>query len=440
MYFPAGDRAVLIELGQVTAEELHGRAAALRRRRDVLACIPGATSLYVVCRGPMPDPRELDVGRESVALPGRTHEIDVNFGGADLEDLWRLVEKDEFFTRLPQLWLTARYVGFRAGFAYLDGWPAEWALPRRPTSRIRVPRGSFAVANAVAGFYPVESPGGWNLLGQTDSVLWDASRVPPNLITPGDRVRIIPVRRPIELRQIVDDAPPPAVPAAIRGRLAVAVGPADWRRIASGLSPGGPFDPLLAREANRLVGNEPDAPLIECAMGSSTIVLGEERPVAWAGAECDLPHGEPFAAEGAITTGRIRNGLRGWLAIGPRGGTGSRGSDRQRPGDRLVIRVAPGPHETTIRTVRCEVTPSLNRVGIRLRPLEPLPATAPANLPSCGMQFGTIQLHPDGSLVAMGPDHPVTGGYLQPLTVLWDERWKLAQLTPGERVVLSSAW
>ena len=44
-------------------------------------------------------------------------------------------------------------------------------------------------------------------------------------------------------------------------------------------------------------------------------------------------------------------------------------------------------------------------------------------------------IHPDGSLVAMGPDHPITGGYLQPLTVLWNERWKLAQLTPGERVV-----
>jgi allophanate hydrolase subunit 2 len=54
------------------------------------------------------------------------------------------------------------------------------------------------------------------------------------------------------------------------------------------------------------------------------------------------------------------------------------------------------------------------------------------------MQFGTIQLHPDGSLVAMGPDHPITGGYLQPLTVRWDERWKLAQLAPGERVVLTT--
>ena len=50
------------------------------------------------------------------------------------------------------------------------------------------------------------------------------------------------------------------------------------------------------------------------------------------------------------------------------------------------------------------------------------------------MQCGTVQLHPDGSLVVMGPDHPVTGGYLQPMTVLSSEIPKLAQLVPGERV------
>jgi len=52
------------------------------------------------------------------------------------------------------------------------------------------------------------------------------------------------------------------------------------------------------------------------------------------------------------------------------------------------------------------------------------------------MQFGSVQQHADGSLVIMGPDHPVTGGYLQPVTVLTSELWKLAQLAPGERVRL----
>jgi allophanate hydrolase subunit 2 len=89
-----------------------------------------------------------------------------------------------------------------------------------------------------------------------------------------------------------------------------------------------------------------------------------------------------------------------------------------------------------IDVVECEVTPQLDRVGVRLRPLQPIAYRPPADLRSCGMQCGTVQLHPDGSLVIMGPDHPVTGGYLQPMTVVSSERWKVAQLAPGMRVRL----
>jgi allophanate hydrolase subunit 2 len=93
-----------------------------------------------------------------------------------------------------------------------------------------------------------------------------------------------------------------------------------------------------------------------------------------------------------------------------------------------------GPHEAPPLPEEWEVTPHLNRVGIRLRPLKADDAKPPADLPSCGMQFGTLQWHPDGSVLAMGPDHPVTGGYLQPATLLSTELWKLAQLQPGDRV------
>ena len=105
-------------------------------------------------------------------------------------------------------------------------------------------------------------------------------------------------------------------------------------------------------------------------------------------------------------------------------------------GDRLTIHAIRGPHDIGLADVECEVTPQLDRIGIRLRPLHAIHAQIPADLKSIGMQRGTIQLHPDGTLVAMGPDHPVTGGYLQPMTVISSERWKLAQLQPGERVTL----
>ena len=101
--------------------------------------------------------------------------------------------------------------------------------------------------------------------------------------------------------------------------------------------------------------------------------------------------------EGEIAIGRIEGGLRGYLAVGR-----TRGAPPTRP--RLsskIIQVIPGPHESPLREIECEVTPQLDRVGIRLKPLHDLQFKAPADLPSAGVQFGTLQLHPDGS-IAMG--------------------------------------
>ena len=104
--------------------------------------------------------------------------------------------------------------------------------------------------------------------------------------------------------------------------------------------------------------------------------------------------------------------------------------------DRNIVRIVAGPHDAPPLPEEGEVTAELNRVGIRLRRRGGNGAPALRELPSCGMQFGTLQWHPDGTLVAMGPDHPVTGGYLQPATLVSEDLWKLAQLAPGERVRL----
>jgi allophanate hydrolase subunit 1 len=403
----AGDRALLIDVGEVTARELHAYAAAARSEPGVIACTPGQRSLFVVFDHQ--PPLDFTLRPAEVSFTPRQHEVEVRFDGENLDEFLShaRITRDELLRRVPRL--TARYLGFRGGWAYLDGWPAAWAMPRRATSR-PVKRGSFAIASAIAGFYTIDTPGGWNILGRTDQALD---------IAPGDEIIIVPTEREMGLPPLPET---PALPdigatfgATFSGNFATVVTR--------------PFDPELAAIANRRVGNRDDAPLLECAMAGPKLRLAKRSVIAWTGAKSDLP---PLAeAEGEIDVGRIRNGLRGWLAIGRE----KREVQEPARDDRLTIRVLPGPHDTPIRTIECEVTPQLNRVGIRLRPLMPLPIKAPADLPSCGMQFGTIQLHPDDSLVAMGPDHPITGGYLQPLTVLWEERWKLAQLTPGERVI-----
>lgn len=420
---PAGDRAVLVNLGDVTAPELHAFAASARALPGVVAVIPGHSSLYVVVEStsrPVVEqlrgmqPRRLDHSST------RRLTIPVAFTGEDFADFLTRVPREEFESRIRTLTLTARYLGFRGGFAYLDGWPAEWAMPRRPTSR-PVARGTFAIAGSVAGFYPIDSPGGWNLLGRTDANLEHG-------LTPGDEIVIEPVDR-------ITPAPPSPKPPLqldyadiLSAPLATLVRAPDWSRIERGLSPGGPFDEFAAALANRAVGNAADAPLLECAMTGPRLRFRSDCVVSWCGQVRHVHAGEE------VSFGRVTGGLRGYLAAGEGGRSARLAGETPALRDRHVIRAMRGPHDVDIGTIECEVTPSLDRVGIRLRPLHPLEIEIPADLKSCGMQFGTVQLHPDGSLVAMGPDHPVTGGYLQPLTVLWDERWKLAQLSPGERV------
>ncbi|MEO8033486.1 MAG: carboxyltransferase domain-containing protein [Acidobacteriota bacterium] len=443
---PAGDRALLIELGAVSAAGLHAAAAAARSHPEVVACIVGQRSLYVLFRGEPDENLFLGGAGEMAPRPARRRTIEVSFRdeyGPDLAPFLSHtgITRSEFFSRLASVTLTARYLGFRGGFAYLDGWPEEWAMPRRPTSR-PVARGSFALAGSVAGFYPIDSPGGWNVLGRTAESLEHAIR-------PGDQFTITASERKLDL---------PAVPrvraieiagTAINGPLATVVGAMDETRLEEGRPSGGPYDARASSLANRLVGNGDDAPVVECAMVGPHVRFTSPRLVAWCGADCDLPQGRAFLAA-EVTAGRIRGGLRGYLSVvsedpafrirdtAPDAGSlaleAAQHASSIGSSDRRRIRVLQGPHASPIGSIECEVTSQLDRVGIRLRPVSELRFSPPADLPSCGMQFGTVQLHPDGSLVAMGPDHPVTGGYLQPLTVLSSERWKLGHLTPGERM------
>ncbi|MFL6245389.1 MAG: carboxyltransferase domain-containing protein [Thermoanaerobaculia bacterium] len=412
---PAGDNAELIELGDVTAQELHAAAARVRAEEGVLACIVGHSSLYVI-RG------ERGTHAPIATREPREVHVRVEFDGPDLPEH---ISMD----RLAGLRLTVRYLGFRGGFAYLDGWPEEWAMPRRPTSR-PVARGTFAVAGNVAGFYPIDTPGGWNLLGHTDMDL-------ENALIPGDVVVIEPTSMsPLpavrgegegEGRILRNSRPSPYPLPAQRGEgtFCVSVTAPDWSRVERGLPPGGPFDDVAAAVAMSAVRG--DVELLECAMVGPHLRFPRERVIAWCTPDLELR--VERVREGAF--GRIEGGLRAYLAIGD---AAQEPIKAQRRGDRHVIRVLPGPHDVGLHEIECEVTPQLNRVGIRLRPLRELRVDIPADLRSIGMQCGTVQLHPDGSLVAMGPDHPVTGGYLQPMTVITSERWKLAQLVPGERV------
>jgi KipI family sensor histidine kinase inhibitor len=84
-------------------------------------------------------------------------------------------------------------IGFLPGFPYLGVLDSRLRLPRRDVPRPVVPRGSVAIAGAQTGIYPSDSPGGWHVIGRTPSPLFDPAATPPGRLSPGDRVRFVPV-------------------------------------------------------------------------------------------------------------------------------------------------------------------------------------------------------------------------------------------------------
>jgi inhibitor of KinA len=80
-------------------------------------------------------------------------------------------------------------IGFTPGFPYLGGLPAALHTPRRASPRPRVPAGSVGIGGAQTGVYPLQSPGGWQLIGRTPLRLFRPRKEPAALLRPGDRVR-----------------------------------------------------------------------------------------------------------------------------------------------------------------------------------------------------------------------------------------------------------
>lgn len=126
--------------------------------------------------------------------PARQHEIPVRYDGPDLADvaLRTGLTMSEVIARHSGRWYEVYLLGFVPGFAYLGDLDPALVLPRRPEPRARVPAGSVAIAGAQTGIYPLETPGGWHLIGRTNLSFFDAAADPPARLAPGDQVRFVP--------------------------------------------------------------------------------------------------------------------------------------------------------------------------------------------------------------------------------------------------------
>lgn len=122
-------------------------------------------------------------------------EIPVRYDGPDMESVAAL--HGMAVERVVELHASGVYsvafLGFVPGFAYLTGLPEALWTPRLAAPRKVVPAGSVGIAGEQTGVYPIATPGGWQLIGHTEAVLFDAAREPMSLLATGDEVVFRPV-------------------------------------------------------------------------------------------------------------------------------------------------------------------------------------------------------------------------------------------------------
>jgi KipI family sensor histidine kinase inhibitor len=198
-FLRAGTHAVLVELDDL--DQVVGLHAALRREppAGTVDLVPAARTVLVVFDGSVTtaDQVTAEVRRRDVDVPaergGALVEVPVVYDGEDLREVAGIVglSEREVVDRHVRAGYRVAFCGFAPGFAYLDGGDPALRVPRRSSPRTKVPAGSVGLADEFTGVYPREMPGGWQLIGRTDAVLWSLDRDPPALLPPGTVVRFV---------------------------------------------------------------------------------------------------------------------------------------------------------------------------------------------------------------------------------------------------------
>lgn len=206
-----GDRALLVEVADYwQAQQIYQLVRARAAHDDLPAPVDVVPAARTVLLDGLAGPAALqawsaalttsELSGASEAMAQRAPDncaeegdvvVPVWYDGADLETVARAWDTTvEEVARLHQgTRFRVAFCGFAPGFAYCVGAPPLPAVPRRTEPRARVPAGAVALADVYCGIYPRALPGGWQLIGHTDAVVFDADREPPALLSPGDVLR-----------------------------------------------------------------------------------------------------------------------------------------------------------------------------------------------------------------------------------------------------------
>ena len=517
----------------------------------IVEIIPAARTLLVTFDPLLADENTLETEIAGLKLEkgqqksGKLVEIPVVYDGEDLDDVAALlkIDREEVIRRHTESHYQVAFCGFAPGFAYLTGGDPLFNVPRRASPRKSIPAGSVALAGKFGGVYPQPSPGGWQLIGRTDVKMFDLDRDPPSLLKPGDRVHFVDVTKDYSARsngttsfsfsrndeagvtKTGDETETSgSAKASVNGKagnhdnagifvpeksltpeedavfkLLTTLMPVTFQdrgrlfQSSQGLSPSGALDQKAMANANRLVGNSLEQPVLEFTYGNARLKALQPSVIAFTGANLPITvktaKGTVFVFEkntplaidegDEIILGRPLAGFRSYMAL--RGGfkvepvlksasfdslsnlgpkplsAGDNifiaNNSALRPvllslddpyslpeaGDKVVLDVVMGPRTDwfTEQSIAMflekpwQVTAASNRIGIRLQSDARLERSRSDELPSEGTVTGAIEVPANGEPVLFLRDRPVTGGYPVIANLVEDQIDLAAQIPIG---------
>ncbi|MCL3781342.1 5-oxoprolinase subunit PxpB [Prolixibacteraceae bacterium JC049] len=211
-YIPSGDSAFLLRFGHIISEEINQQVRAYFialnncKIEGIIECIPSYTDLLVIYNPIVIQYKQLLLQLKQVAqqmhsiqIPAaQTVEIPVCYGNEFGEDMHTVMDhtglnEQEIIKVHSQISYLVYMLGFTPGFCYLGGMNPQIATPRKSVPSQKIVAGSVGIAAQQTGIYPIDSPGGWQVIGRTPLRLFDPNRKPEFLIQAGDYLQFKPI-------------------------------------------------------------------------------------------------------------------------------------------------------------------------------------------------------------------------------------------------------
>lgn len=213
LFFPAGDLALVVELGDAISPEINRKVRSLTDALEE-GSIPGVFDFLPTYRSVLVyyDPLKVTSGKVQDGIErllesaettdtGMRHIVHIpTLYGEDMgPDIAFVAEHNRIDeAEVVRIHSGSDYLvymmGFSPGFAYLGGLDERLATPRLQSPRTEIPAGAVGIAETQTGVYPMASPGGWQLIGRTPLKLFDPARERPALLSAGDYVRFVPIK------------------------------------------------------------------------------------------------------------------------------------------------------------------------------------------------------------------------------------------------------